>query len=114
MNRFLKSAAFPILVVILLAYFAQQLILSKGDSTQSVGWSGFVQKLDQKGAGSRRSRSTRRKNSITYQLNDPKGTKLTTGYPGDIQLSDAVDAGREERRAGRGHAPRADRPGGAS
>ena len=37
MNRFLKSAAFPILVVILLAYFAQQLILNKGDSAQSVG-----------------------------------------------------------------------------
>ena len=49
MNRFLKSAAFPILVVILLAYFAQQLILNKGDSAQSVGWSGFVQKLEQKG-----------------------------------------------------------------
>ncbi len=59
MNRFLKSAAFPILVVILLAYFAQQLILSKGDSAQSVGWSGFVQKLDQANAVIARSRSIR-------------------------------------------------------
>ena len=91
MNRFLKSAAFPILVVILLAYFAQQLILSKGDSTQSVGWSGFVQKLDQKGAVAK-IKIDPTKNSITYQLNDQSGTKLTTGYPGDIQLSEAVNA----------------------
>ncbi len=90
MNRFLKSAAFPILVVILLAYFAQQLILSKGDSTQSVGWSGFVQKLDQKNSGIVKMKVDPTKNSITYQLNDQKGTKYTTGYPGDIQLSEAV------------------------
>ena len=91
MNRFLKSAAFPILVVILLAYFAQQLILSKGDSTQSVGWSGFVQKLDQKNSGIVKMKVDPTKNSITYQLNDQKGTKYTTGYPGDIQLSEAVN-----------------------
>src|ERR1700733_1434625 len=86
MNRFLKSAAFPILVVILLAYFAQQLILSKGSSTQSVGWSGFVQKLDQKNAIAKL-KIDPTKNSVTYQLNDQRGSKFTTGYPGDIQLS---------------------------
>ncbi|MDX6579136.1 MAG: cell division protease FtsH, partial [Gaiellales bacterium] len=91
MNRFLKSAAFPILVVILLAYFAQQLILSKGDSAQSVGWSGFVQRLDQKNPGIAKLKIDPTKNSITYQLSDPRGTKFTTGYPGDIQLSSAVN-----------------------
>jgi cell division protease FtsH len=88
MNRFLKSAAFPILVVILLAYFAQQLILSKGSSTPSVGWSGFVQQLPVKGAISEIKIDTS-KNSVTYTL-AKTNTKLTTGYPGDIQLSNAV------------------------
>ncbi len=110
MNRFLKSAAFPILVVILLAYFAQQLILNKGDSAQSVGWSGFVQKLEQKGQVEKL-KIDPSKNSITYQLNDAKGTKLTTGFPGDIQLSNAVDLARRTTSRSTS-APRADRPGG--
>jgi len=96
MNRFLKSAAFPILVVILLAYFAQQLILSKGDSAQSVGWSGFVQRLDQKNPGIAKLKIDPTKNSITYQLSDAKGTKYTTGYPGDIQLSSAVNKAEKD------------------
>ncbi len=41
MSRFFKSAAFPILVVILLAYFAQRMILSSSES-QTMTWTEFV------------------------------------------------------------------------
>ena len=75
--------------MILLAYFAQQLILSKGDSTP-------VRRLVRLRPEARPEEPVRQikidtsKNSVTYQLNDTRGTKLTTGYPGDIQLSNAV------------------------
>ena len=45
MSRFFKSAAFPILIVIVLAFFASKLIAS-GDQTKSPGYSGFVTQLN--------------------------------------------------------------------
>jgi cell division protease FtsH len=44
MSRFFKSAAFPILIVIVLAFFASKLIAS-GDQTKSPGYSGFLTQL---------------------------------------------------------------------
>src|SRR3954465_13283825 len=44
MSRFFKSAAFPILIVIVLAFFASKLIAS-GDQTKSPGYSGFKEQL---------------------------------------------------------------------
>src|SRR3954468_11516514 len=44
MSRFFKSAAFPILIVIVLAFFASKLIAS-GDQTKSPGYSGFLQNM---------------------------------------------------------------------
>ena len=35
MSRFFKSAAFPIIIVVVLAFFAQRLILSNGTETQA-------------------------------------------------------------------------------
>ena len=76
MSRFFKSAAFPILIVVVLAFFAQKLIGSSGHShPQSFGnleyslTHGDVAKLtlDQKS------------NSAEVTLKD--GTKYTVGYP---------------------------------
>ena len=42
MSRFFKSAAFPIIIVVVLAFFAQRLILSNDEPKQSATWSQFV------------------------------------------------------------------------
>ncbi len=94
MSRFFKSAAFPILIVVVLAFFAQKLIGSSnhgptrtfGDMIQALD-SGRVSKLslDQKS------------NSANVTLSD--GTQYTVGYPDSyaptlIQKGDAkVPAG---------------------
>ena len=46
MSRFFKSAAFPIIIVVVLAFFAQKLILEGGSSSKPATWSDFVQKVD--------------------------------------------------------------------
>ncbi len=46
MSRFFKSAAFPILIVVVLAFFAQKLI-SPGTTEKSVSYSDFVTQLGQ-------------------------------------------------------------------
>jgi cell division protease FtsH len=45
MSRFFKSAAFPILIVIVLAFFASKLIAS-GDQTKSPGFGKFLTQVD--------------------------------------------------------------------
>ena len=46
MSRFFKSAAFPILIVVVLAFFAQKLI-SPGDREQVPTYSQFLTDVDQ-------------------------------------------------------------------
>ena len=46
MSRFFKSAAFPILIVVVLAFFAQKLI-SPGDRTPDPNYSAFLRYVDQ-------------------------------------------------------------------
>ena len=45
MSRFFKSAAFPILIVIVLAFFASRLI-SNNNRADAPKFSGFLQQLD--------------------------------------------------------------------
>jgi cell division protease FtsH len=45
-SRFFKSAAFPIIIVVVLAFFAQKLILEGGSSAKPATWSDFVSKVD--------------------------------------------------------------------
>ena len=45
MSRFFKSAAFPILIVVVLAFFAQKLI-SPGSQQPTPTYSTFLQQLD--------------------------------------------------------------------
>ncbi len=47
MNRFFKSAFFPILIVVVLAYFAQQLI-SPGEQRPDPSYSDFLAQVDRR------------------------------------------------------------------
>ena len=76
MSRFFKSAAFPILIVIVLAFFAQKLIGSSSHSPKET----FGNLLTQLPAHDVKSMSLDQKdNSASVTLND--GTKYSVGYP---------------------------------
>ena len=49
MSRFFKSAAFPILIVVVLAFFAQRLI-SPGTQEQAPVYGDFITQLQRRGA----------------------------------------------------------------
>jgi cell division protease FtsH len=78
MSRFFKSAAFPILIVIVLAFFAQKLIGSSSHGPKET----FGNLLAQLDTQQVKTLSLDQKdNSASVQLND--GTKYSVGYPDD-------------------------------
>src|SRR6266567_7169172 len=79
MSRFFKSAAFPILIVIVLAFFAQKLIGSSGTTKKET----FGDLLTQLNSGSVSQLSLDQKdNSVSVTLNASQGgTKYSVGYP---------------------------------
>ncbi|MGC9221352.1 MAG: ATP-dependent zinc metalloprotease FtsH [Solirubrobacteraceae bacterium] len=90
MSRFFKSAAFPILIVVLLAFFASQLVST---STKSVDYH-FGQMMQQINAGPTVVRSVnldQKDEQATVTLTN--GVKYTTGYPNNMvsQIVNAVD-----------------------
>src|SRR5438309_5840228 len=93
MSRFFKSAAFPILIVVVLAFFAQKLIGSSGHSTHY----SFGNLLTQLQTGSVKSLSLHEKdNTADVALNS--GQKYSVGYPDsyapkiiDLAHSDIAD-----------------------
>jgi cell division protease FtsH len=78
MSRFFKSAAFPILIVIVLAFFAQKLIGSTSKGPKET-FGDLIQALDQHTVASLS--LDQKDNSVSVTLNDPAHTKFTVGYP---------------------------------
>ncbi|MBA2630058.1 MAG: ATP-dependent metallopeptidase FtsH/Yme1/Tma family protein [Thermoleophilaceae bacterium] len=80
MSRFFKSAAFPILIVVVLAFFAQKLI-SPGDRTPDPNYSEFLQQVD-----------TERVKAVTLNTKNNRidvetkgGKKYQTAYPDNTE-----------------------------
>ena len=89
MNRFLKSAAFPILIVILLVFVAQRLVVSDEDKAPPPTFPALIADI---AAGDVASATIKTEsNEVSATLKD--GTKVNTGYiPEDSQaLTDALD-----------------------
>ena len=85
MSRFFKSAAFPILIVVVLAFFAQRLI-SPGTQEQPPSYGDFVQQLQ---AGQVKTADLKTKdNTITVKL--ANGQQYETGYP--PEAADRLDS----------------------
>ena len=79
LNRFLKSAAFPILIVILLVFVAQRLVVSDSTSTPAPTFNQFLQDIDD---GQVKQATIKvESNEVEVALNN--GTQFTTGYPPD-------------------------------
>ena len=75
MSRFFKSVAFPVLIVVVLAFFAQQLISPGGDE-KPVTYSDFLVQLDQNKVKTVELRT--KDNTIEVQPN--QGKKYEVGY----------------------------------
>jgi cell division protease FtsH len=75
-SRFFKSAAFPILIVVVLAFFAQKLI-SPGDRTPEPNYSQFLTQVDE---GRVKNVTLNTKNNrLDVELNNDR--KYQTAYP---------------------------------
>src|ERR671914_2929676 len=80
MSRFFKSAAFPILIVIVLAFFASKLI-SNSDEAEPASFSTFLTQLE---SGDVKSVTLKTKdNSVEVRLDRAEKNKYTVGYPVD-------------------------------
>ena len=80
MSRFFKSAAFPILIVVVLAFFAQKLI-SPGTHQQDPVYSTFLNQVEQ---GDVKKVTLQTKNNrIDVELNS--GRKFQTAYPDNTE-----------------------------
>ncbi len=92
LNRFLKSAAFPILIVILLVFVAQRLVVSDESKAPPPTYPQLISDISA-GEVSRATIKTE-SNEVSATLKD--GTKVNTGYiPEDSQsLTDALDTAK--------------------
>ena len=78
MSRFFKSAAFPILIVVVLAFFAQKLI-SPGDTRPKPEFSDFLSQVQ---TGEVKSANLKTKDN-TVQVTLKSNQKYEVGYPDD-------------------------------
>jgi cell division protease FtsH len=78
MSRFFKSAAFPILIVVVLAFFAQKLI-SPGETREKPQFSDFLTQLNE---GQVKSANVKTKDN-TVQVTLRNDSKYEIGYPPD-------------------------------
>ncbi len=95
MSRFFKSAAFPILIVVVLAFFAQKLI-SPGERTQPPSYGDFVGQLQ---SGQVRTVDMKTKdNTLTVKLRN--GQEYETGYPPEAadRLDTRLQAAKQSQR----------------
>jgi cell division protease FtsH len=84
MTRFFKSAAFPIIIVIVLAFFASKLI-SNGDRAEKTSFSQFLTAIDNRDQVKSVTLDTK-DNSL--EVTRPDGKKYEIGYP--IDYSDVL------------------------
>src|SRR3954452_7625356 len=85
MSRFFKSAAFPILIVIVLAFFASKLI-ARSDQAPQQSFAGFLTQIDE--GTVQTATLTTKENSIDVTLKGANKAHYEVGYP--IDSSDVL------------------------
>ena len=91
-NKFLKGAAFPILIVILLVFVAQRLVVSDQTSTPAPTFNQFLQDIDN---GQVKQATIKVQNNEVYVALD-NGRHFTTGYPPEYATRLTEDLRRAE------------------
>ncbi len=97
MSRFFKSAAFPILIVVVLAFFAQKLIGTSSHAPKQT----FGNLLTQLDSGQVKSMSIHTKDN-TVDVTTTSGVKYTVGYPDDYAQTLINDAQHDIAGGGSG------------
>ncbi len=97
MSRFFKSAAFPILIVVVLAFFAQKLIGNSSHQPKET-FGDLLTQLDQ---GAVKSMSIHTKDN-TVNVTTTSGQKYTVGYPDDYAATLINDAQKDIAGGGSG------------
>jgi cell division protease FtsH len=78
-NRFFRSALFPLFVIVLLVYLASQTLIPHGKNTQKLTLSQFTQQVEDHNVQSAEFNPSKR--AISFKLSD--GKKGTVHYPAD-------------------------------
>jgi cell division protease FtsH len=88
-SRFFKSAAFPIVVVVVLAFFAQKMIIDNSSSKQANTWNEFTQAAN---AGKVQYLKTNLgDNSLKYSVTKADGSQtVTIGIPSTSLMDQAI------------------------
>jgi cell division protease FtsH len=80
-NRFFRSALFPLFVIVLLVYLASQTLIPHSKNQTSVTTSQFIQWAEQDNVGNVLFNPSKR--SISFTINNQKDRKATVHYPAD-------------------------------
>jgi cell division protease FtsH len=80
MKRFFRSAAFPILIVIVLAFFAQRLI-SPSDPEETPDYTQFISQVEHQPTSIKD--VTVQQKTNTLHVTETDGSEYTTGYPAE-------------------------------
>ena len=89
MSRFFKSAAFPIIIVVVLAFFAQKLILEGGSSAKPATWSDFVSKVEDHQVTCFKS-DFAGSNTVKYSIDGDCKKTIEVGIPSQQALDDVT------------------------
>ena len=93
MSRFFKSALFPILIVIVLAFFASKLI-SRSDQAPARSFAGFLEQVEN---GQVQTATLKTKdNSIDVRLKGTDKNKYQVGYPARLLGRAGHEAARSQ------------------
>jgi cell division protease FtsH len=88
-SRFFKSAAFPIIVVVVLAFFAQRMIIDSSGSKQAHTWNDFMQAASS--GHVQYLKTNEGDNSLKYSTTAADGSQtITIGIPSTTLLDEAI------------------------
>ncbi len=74
MNRFFRSALFPLIVIVLLVYLASQALIGRGEKRTSLTTAAFITKVENDPTSLSRVVFVPNKRQVNYELNQEKGS----------------------------------------
>ena len=104
MRRFFRSAAFPILIVIVLAFFAQRLI-SPPSNEETPTYNEFLAQIEK--SPNAIDTVTFQQKTETVKVTETNGDEYSTGYPPDLQAGGRQHARPQATSRPRSRAPAA-------
>ena len=83
MNRFFRSALFPLIVIVLLVYLASQTLIHPSKSTEKQTYSSLIQLVKNDPGSIKEVVFNPSKLQVVATLNDQDAKKIKVNYPSD-------------------------------